>query len=217
MLSLLLAGEASVFCFSLEIQQLRMDWPKKFLLEKIKLQRLLMILTGTSANDLASKNNCTSDVKSANLPEERDVSSHLDMKIRCICSGRLITESMIQCEDSRCQVWQHIECVLIPDKPLEGIMPEIPSSFYCELCRLNRADPPDEEINSSYKLFLLDNASLEFSSRVGPKQEHSHRAGYDVEKKDVPRAKIPPGERKRGWGRTNRSGAEMKIVGGRGV
>ncbi|KAK8935656.1 E3 SUMO-protein ligase SIZ1 [Platanthera zijinensis] len=98
-------------------------------------------MQGTSANDLASKNNCTSDVKSANLPEERDVSSHLDMKIRCICSGRLITESMIQCEDSRCQVWQHIECVLIPDKPLEGIMPEIPSSFYCELCRLNRADP----------------------------------------------------------------------------
>ncbi|KAK8969428.1 E3 SUMO-protein ligase SIZ1 [Platanthera guangdongensis] len=63
------------------------------------------------------------------------------MKIRCVCSGRLTTESMIQCEDSRCQVWQHIECVLIPDKPLEGIMPEIPSSFYCELCRLNRADP----------------------------------------------------------------------------
>lgn len=98
-------------------------------------------MQGSGANDLASKNQCISDVKTANLPEEPDDSCHLDMKIRCFCGGSLITESMIQCEDSRCKVWQHIGCVLISEKPLEGIMPEIPSSFYCELCRLNRADP----------------------------------------------------------------------------
>ncbi|XP_020579589.1 E3 SUMO-protein ligase SIZ1 isoform X2 [Phalaenopsis equestris] len=95
----------------------------------------------SGANDLASKNTCISDVKTVNPPEEREDLSHLDMKVRCLCGGSSFSESMIQCEDSRCRVWQHIGCVLIPEKPLDGIMPEIPSSFYCEICRLNRADP----------------------------------------------------------------------------
>nr|ALE30149.1 SUMO E3 ligase [Dendrobium nobile] len=92
------------------------------------------------ANDLASKNHIP-DVKTANPPEERDETSRLDMKVRCFCGVTYYSESMIQCEDSRCHVWQHIGCVLIPEEPLDGIMPEIPTSFYCELCRLNRADP----------------------------------------------------------------------------
>lgn len=45
----------------------------------------------------------------------------------------------LQCEDQRCQVWQHLNCVLIPDKPGESA--EVPPVFYCELCRLSRADP----------------------------------------------------------------------------
>ncbi|PKA51896.1 E3 SUMO-protein ligase SIZ1 [Apostasia shenzhenica] len=93
------------------------------------------------ANDLASKNHGISDVKNANPREERDDSNHLEMKVRCLCGSSLITESMIQCDDRRCQVWQHVSCVLIPEKPLDGIMPEIPQIFYCELCRLSRADP----------------------------------------------------------------------------
>lgn len=48
------------------------------------------------ANDLASKNHCMPDVKTANPPEEREDSSHLDMKVRCLCGSSLITESMIQ-------------------------------------------------------------------------------------------------------------------------
>ena len=35
---------------------------------------------------------------------------------------------------------QHINCVIIPEKPTEET-PRIPDKFYCELCRLSRADP----------------------------------------------------------------------------
>lgn len=52
-----------------------------------------------------------------------------------------LASCFLQCEDAKCQVWQHMTCVLIPDKPTEGASPEVPPHFYCELCRLNRADP----------------------------------------------------------------------------
>lgn len=45
-----------------------------------------------------------------------------------------------QCDDPKCQVWQHVACVIIPEKPMEGI-PPAPDPFYCEICRLSRADP----------------------------------------------------------------------------
>lgn len=48
---------------------------------------------------------------------------------------------VVQCEDSRCHVWQHIGCVIIAEKPMEGVLPASPAIFYCELCRLTRADP----------------------------------------------------------------------------
>lgn len=54
---------------------------------------------------------------------------------------------LLQCEDPQCRVWQHISCVIIPEKPLEGVSLEVPSHFYCEMCRINRADP--------YVIFIL--------------------------------------------------------------
>lgn len=51
-----------------------------------------------------------------------------------------------QCHEPKCRVWQHINCVIIPEKPLDGVPPIIPSIFYCELCRIARGDP--------YVLFL---------------------------------------------------------------
>lgn len=48
---------------------------------------------------------------------------------------------LVQCEDPRCNVWQHIACVLIPEKPMDGVLPSPPETFYCEICRLSRADP----------------------------------------------------------------------------
>lgn len=38
-------------------------------------------------------------------------------------------------------MWQHIGCVIIPEKPMEGNPSTVPEVFYCEICRLNRADP----------------------------------------------------------------------------
>ncbi|KAL4577134.1 hypothetical protein LXL04_013237 [Taraxacum kok-saghyz] len=45
------------------------------------------------------------------------------------------------CEDARCNVWQHINCVIILENPMRGIVSALPPKFYCELCRLGRADP----------------------------------------------------------------------------
>ncbi|GMP91586.1 hypothetical protein CsSME_00042222 [Camellia sinensis var. sinensis] len=92
------------------------------------------------APDLASKGQAASDSSNVRLKEEIEDSYPTD-KIRCLCGSSLQADSMIKCEDPRCQVWQHIGCVIIPEKPMEGVLPAPPDIFYCELCRLSRADP----------------------------------------------------------------------------
>ncbi|KAL6508826.1 SUMO ligase siz1 [Orobanche hederae] len=94
----------------------------------------------SGAGDLASKSQAISDSASIKLKEETEDSYQME-KIRCICGSTLPTDSMIKCEDPRCNVWQHIACVLIPEKPMEGVLPNPPEIFYCEICRLSRADP----------------------------------------------------------------------------
>ncbi|GAB4850791.1 SUMO ligase siz1, variant 2 [Ancistrocladus abbreviatus] len=89
--------------------------------------------------DLATKAPVASDSGTLKPKEEFDDTYQVEMKIRCLCGSSLSTETMIKCEDPSCQVWQHISCVIIPEKPTEG-SPSVPQ-FYCELCRLSRADP----------------------------------------------------------------------------
>ncbi|GAB2285091.1 SUMO ligase siz1, variant 2 [Dionaea muscipula] len=119
-------------------------WAKRNAVGKEEVARLVddtyrkMQLSG--AADLATKPQGTSDSSTLKLKEEVDDTYQLEMKMRCLCGSSLLTESMIKCEDLKCQVWQHISCVIIPEKPMEG-SPPVPSQFYCELCRLNRADP----------------------------------------------------------------------------
>ncbi|KAL6532678.1 hypothetical protein OROHE_014100 [Orobanche hederae] len=92
------------------------------------------------AANLASKAQGFSD--SVNVKsKEAVVDSHQMDKIRCLCGSPQPTDSMIKCEDPRCNVWQHIACVVIPEKPEEGLLPSPPEIFYCESCRLNLADP----------------------------------------------------------------------------
>ncbi|KAJ8557669.1 hypothetical protein K7X08_003294 [Anisodus acutangulus] len=92
------------------------------------------------ATDLASKSQIVSDSSNAKLKEE--IEDTYQMKIRCPCGSSFQTETMIQCEDTRCHTWQHASCVIIPEKPTErGFPPIFPETFYCELCRLSRADP----------------------------------------------------------------------------
>ncbi|CAL9763236.1 unnamed protein product [Musa acuminata subsp. burmannicoides] len=91
------------------------------------------------ATDLASKSYSRTEF---NHMKPKEVDSYKsEMKIRCPCGKSSNSESMIQCEDSGCRVWQHIVCVIIPEKSMEGASPEVPSHFYCEICRINRADP----------------------------------------------------------------------------
>ncbi|CAK7327433.1 unnamed protein product [Dovyalis caffra] len=94
----------------------------------------------SGATDLASKGQGVSDCSNSKFNGEMDDPFHSDTKVRCPCGSSLETESMIKCEDFKCHVWQHISCVIIPEKPMEGI-PQVPDVFYCEICRLSRADP----------------------------------------------------------------------------
>ncbi|KAG2624344.1 E3 SUMO-protein ligase SIZ1-like isoform X4 [Panicum virgatum] len=93
------------------------------------------------APDLASRSHSGSDFSHFRPKEEATDYYHVETKVRCLCSSTMLNDNMIKCEDAKCQVWQHMTCVLIPDKPTEGVNPEVPPHFYCELCRLNRADP----------------------------------------------------------------------------
>ncbi|WCJ41078.1 E3 SUMO-protein ligase SIZ1 [Euphorbia peplus] len=94
----------------------------------------------TGATDLASKGQSVLDSSKTVVKGEVDESFHSDAKVRCVCGSITEQESLIKCEDPRCRVWQHMSCVIIPEKPTDGI-PQLPDVFYCEICRLSRADP----------------------------------------------------------------------------
>ncbi|KAI3411371.1 PHD domain-containing protein, partial [Psidium guajava] len=94
----------------------------------------------SGATDLASNGQGASDCSNMKIKAEFDDPYRSETKVRCPCGSSLETESMIKCEDPRCHVWQHMSCVLLPEKPGEG-NPTVPEIFYCELCRLSRADP----------------------------------------------------------------------------
>ncbi|XP_038694829.1 E3 SUMO-protein ligase SIZ1-like isoform X1 [Tripterygium wilfordii] len=129
---------------TLSDEQVSRMWPKKGTAGKEAVAKLVddiyrkMQVSG--ATDLASKSQGASDSSNVKVKGEVDDPYQSDTKVRCPCGSSLETESMIKCEDPRCHVWQHIGCVIIPEKPMEGGA-QIPDLFYCEICRLSRADP----------------------------------------------------------------------------
>ncbi|XP_019453985.1 PREDICTED: E3 SUMO-protein ligase SIZ1-like isoform X2 [Lupinus angustifolius] len=127
-------------------EQVSKMWAKKNAVSKEQVAKLVddtyrkMQIAG-GATDLASKDQGASDTSSTvKIKGEIEDSFQSDTKIRCLCGSTLETEPLVKCDDPRCHVWQHISCVIIPEKPIEGI-PPVPDKFYCELCRLSRADP----------------------------------------------------------------------------
>ncbi|KAD3337235.1 hypothetical protein E3N88_32755 [Mikania micrantha] len=98
-------------------------------------------LQDSGATDLASNGQGVSDSNNNTKHKEEIEVPHQVEKVRCPCGSSLKADSTIKCEDPRCNVWQHIACVIIPEKPMEGTLPIPPPKFYCELCRLVRADP----------------------------------------------------------------------------
>ncbi|MED6184323.1 SUMO ligase siz1 [Stylosanthes scabra] len=121
-------------------------WTKKNALEKERVAKLVddtfRKLQVSGAIDLASKGQGASPDASNNVKIKDEVEEAFQEvpKIQCLCGSSLETDPLIKCEDARCHVWQHINCVIIPEKPMEPI-PPLPEKFYCELCRLTRADP----------------------------------------------------------------------------
>ncbi|XP_011040869.1 PREDICTED: E3 SUMO-protein ligase SIZ1-like isoform X2 [Populus euphratica] len=126
-------------------EQVSKLWAKKSAIGKEEVAKLVddtyrkMQVSG--ATDLASRGQVASDCSNSKFNGEMDDPSHSDTKVRCPCGSSLETESMIKCEDLKCHFWQHIGCVIIPEKPMEGIPQVLPDVFYCEICRLSRADP----------------------------------------------------------------------------
>ncbi|XP_058182735.1 E3 SUMO-protein ligase SIZ1-like isoform X2 [Rhododendron vialii] len=119
-------------------------WAKKYAVGKEDLAKLVddtyrkMQVSG--ATELASKGPGVSGSCNTGVKVEIDDSHEVD-KIRCPCGSSLQTDSMIKCEDQKCHVWQHVGCVIIPEKPTDGVLPAPPEIFFCEICRLRRADP----------------------------------------------------------------------------
>ena len=60
--------------------------------------------------------------------------------------------------DPDCNVWQHTDCVIIPEKPTEKI--SMPTRFLCDLCRVKRADP---YVDSLYPIYVQEMACLNFT------------------------------------------------------
>ncbi|XWS71319.1 hypothetical protein CRYUN_Cryun03dG0128000 [Craigia yunnanensis] len=129
---------------ALSDEQVAKMWPKRTPVGKEDVARLVddiyrkMQVSG--ATELASKGQGVSDSSNVKIKGETNDSFQSDMKVRCPCGSSLKTENIIKCEDAMCQVWQHISCAIIPEKPMEG-NPPVPDLFYCEICRLSRADP----------------------------------------------------------------------------
>ncbi|KAK9079078.1 hypothetical protein SSX86_000748 [Deinandra increscens subsp. villosa] len=120
-------------------------WAKKTAVKKEEVTKLVddtcRKLQIPGANDLASKSQNVSNVTFDTTSKEEVEDTYQKEKVRCLCGSTLQADSMIQCEDKKCSVSQHIGCVIIPEKPLEVIQPTPPTNFYCELCRLAHADP----------------------------------------------------------------------------
>ncbi|KAI7730845.1 hypothetical protein M8C21_002066 [Ambrosia artemisiifolia] len=120
-------------------------WAKKHVVKKEEVAKLVddvhRKLQVPGATDSPSKSQNVSNVTIDTAVKEDVENTFQIEKVRCLCGSTLQADSMIKCEDKRCNVQQHIGCVIIPEKPMEGIQPIAPTTFYCELCRLAHADP----------------------------------------------------------------------------
>ncbi|CAN8255025.1 unnamed protein product [Cochlearia groenlandica] len=119
-------------------------WSKKDVVAREKIAKLVndtyRRMQASGVSDLPSKGQVSSDISDVRVKGELEDCFQPDIKVWCVCGSSLETESMIQCEDPSCHMWEHVGCVIIPDKPMEG-NPPLPDLFYCQICRLTRADP----------------------------------------------------------------------------
>ncbi|KAA8518789.1 hypothetical protein F0562_016437 [Nyssa sinensis] len=92
------------------------------------------------STDLGFNSQSGSHINCEMLQEGIDDLIQFDTKIRCPCESPFLIEPMVQCQDPQCHVLQHTGCVIILEEPMEAV-PPISSQYYCEICRIKRADP----------------------------------------------------------------------------
>ncbi|KAJ0497841.1 putative chromatin regulator PHD family [Helianthus annuus] len=122
-------------------------WAKKSAVKKEDVAKLVddmhrkLQALGGAADSVSKSQNVSNVTVDTAVTEEVEETVQIE-KVRCLCGSTLQADSMIKCEDKKCNVLQHIGCVSIPEKPMDGIIhPTRPTTFYCELCRLAHADP----------------------------------------------------------------------------
>ncbi|VAI16265.1 unnamed protein product [Triticum turgidum subsp. durum] len=93
------------------------------------------------ANSAAGSLNQIDSGQSVKPKKKLNGSAQKDVKVRCPCGNSMANGSMIKCDNPQCNVWQHVGCVIISEKSAESVPQELPSSFYCDVCRINKADP----------------------------------------------------------------------------
>ncbi|KAL8171180.1 hypothetical protein V2J09_022984 [Rumex salicifolius] len=82
----------------------------------------------------AKKQNSASNNKKQ-LQEEAGL-----VKVRCVCGHSGVLDSPIQvCADLNCNIWQHTGCALSSEQDIEKQLCE--TQFFCQTCRVKRADP----------------------------------------------------------------------------
>ncbi|KAJ0045808.1 hypothetical protein Pint_06095 [Pistacia integerrima] len=94
----------------------------------------------SEATELATSGQTDLGLCNVKLETEVEDSINSGVRICCPCRKSFPNELMVQCVDPGCLVQQHAGCVIIPEKPMEEI-PSIPPPYYCEMCRIKRADP----------------------------------------------------------------------------
>ncbi|KAK3004828.1 hypothetical protein RJ639_019492 [Escallonia herrerae] len=132
-------------------------------------------LQGTGTTDSAMSGESDSNISRVITKEEAINPSHVESIVRCPCGSQVPTDYMIQCADPGCHVMQHFPCVIIPDQSNEGST-EVPPQFYCEVCRVNRADPAGtsrkklEGVDLMLKKFGIGNEPLKGIGLTGKTQ-----------------------------------------------
>ncbi|KAK3118184.1 hypothetical protein QOZ80_9BG0695440 [Eleusine coracana subsp. coracana] len=105
-------------------------------------------------NTVVSSRSHVDSCHSAKSKKKPDDSPKLDA-VCCPCGNSMPNDSMIKCVDPQCSIWQHVSCVIVPEKPADNSAPELPSCFYCEMCRISRADPFWVTINNPLLPILI--------------------------------------------------------------
>ncbi|KAJ3693702.1 hypothetical protein LUZ60_009182 [Juncus effusus] len=110
------------------------------LLQSDQDSRKIEKLIDSISSNISGKKQKTETIPEQNLTRFDSLECKKDgVKVWCLCGSSLFLEPMIQCEEKICNVWQHAGCVIVPDPVLQTF--QIPSPFFCEICRVNHSDP----------------------------------------------------------------------------